>query len=470
MQIRRIEYQAPVDSFPLSEARVGIIPPGRYRGFDVMVQGSGAAIAIKIQHTGDNFKPTNSSNTIVTNPWGVAVSKHGTMIAVTDDISLQVDAGDTQDRYDTVYMEYSWVQSSGGSTASFILLKGTPGISYGPTPPNQNIDIILGYVYVPANASTFADLEWIPIAKPLPGDAEIIPNHPELDDRYAVKAEDNIFTGQNQFRGLVSMYYKEISAISYTGDAYGCYLLLGSDANFIKITDSSFSGFRINGFKPSAAQSYQIGTKLIIQFNIPNNANTLLLSDGNDDGFIPFPISSSKVFPDIIRYAEIVEFMYVGDLYSSGAKKDCWIITNMISRVREELIALQNPIFYSPVSYAEFYSGYNWKASTPQAGGYLHSNGLVVLKGMFNAGIDLIGYNSDSLICTLPSAISPTAQPRYFSAYNYSSYASGRKTPVILELKTNGELSVLADASNTFDMSDEDYEGISIDGISFHRS
>ncbi len=199
-QIRFHNYQRPVDSFDENRRLLGILQPGRIRGFDGIASFSG--LGAVIGHSGTGIVQTNANNVAQTGPVGVWVAPIGTIVQETGNlasITFTTNAGNAAERIDAVYGEHQWLASIGGQAAVYGVAQGAAGGPVKPTVSNPKIQVILGYMHIPANATTLAAATWEPALVPMLGGADLITNHPELDTRYARLAFVNRFTMMNKW-------------------------------------------------------------------------------------------------------------------------------------------------------------------------------------------------------------------------------------------------------------------------------
>jgi len=455
-QKRFVEYQASVNSFPLSEGRVGILPPGRYRGFDTMAAGTGGAIAIKISHSASGIKPTDDTNAIVANYLGVMISKHGTILQVDDELQFTVDANASgDDRYDRIYMEYSWVKSAGGGPATFTLLKGSPGAGVAPDPPTPAIDVSIGVVLVPAGATGLGDLTWIPDPVPSLGGANIINNYEELDERYAIKSESNTFAEHNIFQKLIQAKAVVLSAFTFSGND----LVLNRNGNTFIINDGTPTTKSIRGIIPAVGEEYQVGTEITIMFLNSSSALELNTDVAAYNGFL------THLHPNqyTIASGDVLTFKYIGTLL--GGNK-AWVIQDSSYVISK---SLYNPAFHDITVYST-YSGGTFKAGSISPGGYLVGK-VKFLKGNIT-GDAVATIQTDQEICTLPVALRPTRNIRVVIPM-YNSLAPNEPHVVFPRhalIETSGKITILGGSSADnaqVHVNSDSGDGFFLDGISY---
>jgi len=189
------EFQDLVKSFPLSEARAGIIPPGRYRGFDSLVPNSsgisGGFYNLMFSHypSGVEILMDDDEDTL-SGLTGVIVSPHGTILHFDQEIDIPVPQNvRSYPVYYIVYCEYHRVNTPGGATPSF-------GITNGALTSTQ---IAIGSIQVNPSTNEWADVVYNPNKVPDFGYANIIDNHPILAATFAMLSGNNNFSGVNTF-------------------------------------------------------------------------------------------------------------------------------------------------------------------------------------------------------------------------------------------------------------------------------
>lgn len=165
-----------------------VIPTGRYRGFDNN-EGSGLSLVLNHNTTGYTKVDINSS---ATNNIGAWISRQGVVITEDDTITLAVNANNTdEERIDLVVGTHKYLQVVGGQQAVYSIVEGTAGAGQ-PSLVNENIDVLLGILKIPAQSTDLDNATWIPSNPPMFGN----------NSNVALKNLENIFTQQNQFAGL----------------------------------------------------------------------------------------------------------------------------------------------------------------------------------------------------------------------------------------------------------------------------
>lgn len=183
-QHRFIKYQDPITSFEANEKYAGIIEPSLYRGFDNITNRSALNITIGHALTGEVF--TTKSET-QTPPRGIWVSKQGVIIKEDAPITLLLTSNlNNYERWDILVAEHVHDElNPGGLPATYHIIPG--GNQTEPTLPNPAIQVVLGRIRVPANATSSTAVVW---------ERRKIP---QLGNKFpALLFEDNRYTKQNQ--------------------------------------------------------------------------------------------------------------------------------------------------------------------------------------------------------------------------------------------------------------------------------
>lgn len=219
-QKRYHNYQRPVDSFDENRRLLGLLQPGRYRGFDGIASFSG--LGAVIGHSGTGILQTNSDNTTQDGPVGIWVSPIGTIVHEPGNlasINFASNAANGFERIDAVYGEHQWLASPGGQAAIYGVAQGANGGPVKPVVSNPKVQVILGYMHIPANAANLSAATWEAASISLLGNADLIINHPELDTRYARIAFQNTFTAMQHWSQASA--FGAISVGNWTPDPSG---------------------------------------------------------------------------------------------------------------------------------------------------------------------------------------------------------------------------------------------------------
>lgn len=280
------QYHAEVKSFPLSQARVGLMKPGRYSGFDLMSAGTNVVgIPIKIGPSSSSIRSVGSDNTL--NPLESSVlTNHGVVIKTPDSAQLSITANATlHDRHDTIYLEYLWEDSEtpsapfigvieGSLYASDSNLWGIPNLTFAPA-LTLVTQTRLGVVFVPAGATVIGQLQYFPDVCPLVGDSSLLDYHDELDLRYAQIAHANHFLGTQSVAPLQIDYDTTAETVIYTGGS--------TNALYIK---NNWKAFTLTGIEQTPGVPHEYGTRLTIFFyDIGSGSRFKRSENGHPPGF-----------------------------------------------------------------------------------------------------------------------------------------------------------------------------------------
>lgn len=148
VQKRFWNWQDEDSTFELSQWRLGIIDAGLYRGFDRPAVFP-PTMRLTLNHSTTGARRTNIDRTL-SSLFGVLVTKQGVVVRQDGAISVTIDPSTTA-RTDLIIFEHEYKEIAGGIDGVYKVIKGT-GANV-PTLDNPNIQIILGYLYLPANTT-----------------------------------------------------------------------------------------------------------------------------------------------------------------------------------------------------------------------------------------------------------------------------------------------------------------------------
>jgi hypothetical protein len=324
-------FQAGINSFPLSEARIGLFKAGRYTGFDSIIAGpAGAGIPITLGHSSGTLPFVDSDNLIGTSH-GVVLTPQGIVLKTPDTFNFNLSSNTNLPiRYDILYLQYDWSEDVMGGASLLGVVEGTvSGVIPALTSPATQV--ILGIVTVPEDA-TFANLTYTPARVPLPGGVNIINNFPELDGRYARLA------GGNHFTGAQSVQVQNIGLNISSGN-----LILTDyyQGNTWVVTGDSVSTYQIYGILAHiSGTKFAVGTRLTIVFKAIGNS--LLYHDTSTPAGPKFDLS--LLHPTIspgqalnIRAEQVYEFEQMST--------DRWVLTNAASFITSSIQTLTNSVY-----------------------------------------------------------------------------------------------------------------------------
>jgi hypothetical protein len=125
---------------------LGIIVPGRYRGFDFVPQ-SGLTVRLNQATTGLNQVRSDLSQVMT----GMAVTPQGCVVQQDGNIDLPVTAPVSDPRIDIIVLSHQYEEIEGGNVATFSVVEGVEAASpVAPAVADATTDIILGQIYLPA--------------------------------------------------------------------------------------------------------------------------------------------------------------------------------------------------------------------------------------------------------------------------------------------------------------------------------
>ena len=145
----------------------GIWEPGLYRGFDAVLD---ASLNLRlIQDGATGFALTLVDKTIENR--GVIVTNQGVVIQRNNELLIPISAGDASfPRFDMIILEHEYVFVQGGSSPLYQVIEGTPAaVPSFPNPPNPEITVVLGILFVPANTTGLTGPGVIYVKSKLPG-------------------------------------------------------------------------------------------------------------------------------------------------------------------------------------------------------------------------------------------------------------------------------------------------------------
>ncbi len=166
-QRRHKEFNTAVNTFPLNESRQGLLPPGRYYGFDNFTDGGGPGINISITHLGGISLIDDQGIKDVT-PSGGYLTPQGVYIQDDTTILLPISNNTSGDpRIDLIIVTHVTTQVQGGAAAVYSVIEGTPSaVPVVPPLTNDAKEISLIQVLVPNGTTLFSGLTITPNKEP----------------------------------------------------------------------------------------------------------------------------------------------------------------------------------------------------------------------------------------------------------------------------------------------------------------
>jgi hypothetical protein len=334
MEKRAHEYQVPVSSFTLNEIHQGVLPAGRYRGFDTW-NATGTTptqVLFEAGHAVTGLKMIDRNNAQAALLSGVVITNQGTTIQTSElpVIGIDKNVGNTNPRKDLIIMYYSYELVQGGQVTSIAVIKGdllgnTPSIN------NPVTDIILAVVTIAPNGQVFTDMSFEVTAVPNLGNQNVADNN-KLDLRYASLTLPNVFsrTQTNYARipdGDVSV---SGGGIIYTGNKGNVFLL--TTANYIPV---EYTDIMVAPGIP-----HPIGTKLYIMPNM-------------------LPIEYYTYFFTVQSFIGAPPFINGKPLELLKIDTSLWVVTDRTIELagRVDLLEQSNPAWVYPTLDANWQTG-----------------------------------------------------------------------------------------------------------------
>lgn len=145
----------------------GIIPPGRYFGFDFIPSGD---LNLQLGHATTGFTDVDNNELEITSQ-GKVVTRQGMHIVEDATVTINnVSVGDvTNPRIDVVVLTHEYTALAGGQQALYSIIEGTPAASpVAPALTDPLRQIKIGELYVPANMANLNDVGiiWTQAAAP----------------------------------------------------------------------------------------------------------------------------------------------------------------------------------------------------------------------------------------------------------------------------------------------------------------
>lgn len=160
-------YQADILSFELRDAMLGLLNPGRYRGYDTMAaNGSqvGNVIPLVIRHTATGIpKYDKQDPPVLEATRGIALTTQGTVIAEDGDVSISLTLRSVlAGGYHKIYMEHAYVDGSPGVNPATYGIISWDADAAEPALPNPTKNVVLGYIIEIPQATSFLHLSYYP--------------------------------------------------------------------------------------------------------------------------------------------------------------------------------------------------------------------------------------------------------------------------------------------------------------------
>lgn len=188
MQTRYTKFKDPVNSLPLNEKYLGIIPAAVYCGFDTMVNTSGLDLELSHSVTGEIFTKQDGTQTPRRGAW---LTHQGTVIKEDANIPLTLESNSTNaaERIDYLVGRHLHdIIYPGGVAATYEIIKGPLNNPIPPTLPNPEDSTILGIFRLPAGSSSAALAKWERAR--IPGLGNMYPALLEVDNRFGAQQQE----------------------------------------------------------------------------------------------------------------------------------------------------------------------------------------------------------------------------------------------------------------------------------------
>jgi hypothetical protein len=155
-QFRFHNWQDDDLTFSLNQRLMGVLPDGRYRGYEAKPFVAGMNLILWHDVTGYKYiKKDLTSFTKV----GCAITKQGMVINETGEISIGILPNLTSEfRIDLIVMEHFYEDIVGGTAATYLSIQGTPSPSpVAPALTDPDKQVIIGYLLVPEGCTSLTE-------------------------------------------------------------------------------------------------------------------------------------------------------------------------------------------------------------------------------------------------------------------------------------------------------------------------
>ncbi len=190
-------YQDAMTSDDFNYAVLGLMPPGRYCGFDTI---SSSGLNFSILHTTTGQVVTKFDGS-ASNQKGILLTKQG--MVVQEDATLTglvcISNSGLGNRIDAVVMVHAKVNTPGGAAATYKVIQGTPTMGV-PALDSPNTEILIGTISIPANATDLSAAVYAPTQIPNIGNTDILTAYPLIGQTFASLTGVNAFTQQQQLQ------------------------------------------------------------------------------------------------------------------------------------------------------------------------------------------------------------------------------------------------------------------------------
>lgn len=172
MQSRLRNYNHDLASFEHNLMNLGLHNPGRYAGFDTMIQSGTLTIDIGHDDTGIGYKTAADT---IKGPLGVLLSGQGVIImedTPIEGLTIDTNAGNSEFRYDLIICTHSFVNVTGGQDAVYSVVKGPINSPIKPILSDSYKQIPIGVLEIPPGATDANQFTYKKFKCPDSGDGE----------------------------------------------------------------------------------------------------------------------------------------------------------------------------------------------------------------------------------------------------------------------------------------------------------
>lgn len=418
MEKRFHNFKRPLTSFDEDERLLGLVEPGRYRGYDTFIP---SGLTFTLAHDNTGIQKTKQDLTL-TDKTGILVTPQGNIIHEDEPVGAPFvvgsNAANSFKRIDLVIYEHEFLASPGGQAGIYSILQGPDGSETEPALTNPEKTIIIGTLEIPANESNLNNAVYTPrLVKGLGNSS------------FANLDEVNNFSKLNQLSQCANIITTITSLAANRSGAS-----IPSDGN-LAILNYATTGFELLNalrLKPEGAgelviRQYQKGVKILLYCIADTNLGDwrtapITLAKYNL-GFREIEVPSTTAPPGGIwqvKAGDIIEFELVDT--GVGTRPHKFIITahqrnlqRALSSLEGTISNLQNDLQQAWVTVSSIATDYSAGSPIPQVSFNLGSiSGTSQKKYVFARGritrdtpVSLSG-TSGVHICTVPAAFFPT--------------------------------------------------------------
>ena len=185
-------FQDPINSYPLNERQMGILKPGRYKGYTKLSKESTGVYKIthepvirlvgslnteeydpltefSLTRGGNTDGKVTSDKSLLLN-YGVCIMPTGIVIHDNDEIRVNITQNNLLGpRYDLLVVNHEYLNIAGGQAPTYEVISATV-MGQLPTLPSQDKKIALGVFEVPAGDLSTVTVKYKPLVSPQLGD------------------------------------------------------------------------------------------------------------------------------------------------------------------------------------------------------------------------------------------------------------------------------------------------------------